>query len=93
MLVARVYLKHPGQAKEAEDQLRAAVQEDRHNAEAFYLLGTLYEAAGTDDRAEMMFRKALAIDPRHHAARAKLGGTATAERPHRGVLGRLFGRS
>ena len=93
MLAARVYLKHPERAKEAEDELRAAVQEDRHNAEAFYLLGTLYEAAGTHDRAEMMFRKALAIDPRHLAARAKLGGTATAERPDRGVLGRLFGRS
>ena len=92
MLAARAYLKYPGYAKEAEDELRAAVQEDRHNAEALLLLGTLYETAGSHDRAEMMFRKALAIDPRHLAARAKLGGAATVE-PDRGVLGRLFGRS
>ncbi len=93
ILKAKAYLKEPRWRKVAEEELRAAVQEDRSNADAYYLLGTLYKAEGAQDWAKAMFRKVLALQPRHARALVELGPEPTEERPLGGLLKRLLTRS
>lgn len=98
ILKARVYLLDSSRRKEAEEELRAAVWEDRDNAEAYYLLGTLYKAGGTETRARSMFRRALALEPRHPGALEELEEmdvleAATEEVPQEGFFKRLIHRS
>jgi Flp pilus assembly protein TadD len=49
--------------KRAEETLRAAVQEEPGDAEAYRLLGKLYEERGLRTRATSMFRRVLELKP------------------------------
>ncbi len=89
ILKAKIYLRDSSRKKEAEEELRAAVWEDRDNAEAYYLLGRLYMAAGTETRARSMFRRVLALDPDHSGALAKIGEAAE-NQPQEGFLKKLI---
>lgn len=72
LLRARIYLKNPKWQREAEEQLKALVREDPANAEAFFVLGQFYQAAGVTARAAAMFRRALNLKPRHAGALSEL---------------------
>jgi hypothetical protein len=72
LLRARVYLQHPGWTRQAEEELRLALQEDEQNAEAQYLLGTLFQGAGMLRRAAAHYRSALAARPDYRDAKMRL---------------------
>jgi hypothetical protein len=89
LLRARVYSRNPKWRKDAEQELMEVTRADPANAEAYFLLGTLYKEAGVASRATAMFRKVLALKPRHAGALAELGGAPGAEGPG-GLLKRLL---
>jgi len=72
VLLAEAYLKSPDSAKKAEQELLAALQEDSANADACFLLGTVYKSAGLPARARGMFEKALELKPGNRKARLEL---------------------
>ncbi|MCG6926323.1 MAG: DUF4388 domain-containing protein [Acidobacteria bacterium] len=63
LVLARCYLENPNWVKRAEETLRAAVQEEPGDAEAYRLLGKLYEERGLRTRATSMFRRVLELKP------------------------------
>ena len=54
--------------KEAEARCEALLREKPHQADAHYLLGIIREAAGNTRDAELMFRKAVYLQPDHYEA-------------------------
>jgi hypothetical protein len=88
VLLARAYLKNPNWVHRAEEILHKIVSESPQNGEAFFVLGTAYEAQGLRGRAEAMYRKTLEVRPLHRDAAARL--KAIAGTP---LLKKLFGRS
>ena len=72
VVLAQCYLKNPRWKKMAEDELLAAIQEDASNADAYYVLGTIYKAGALAGRAAAMFRRTLELKPRHTEAQAEL---------------------
>jgi curved DNA-binding protein CbpA len=74
LLRARIYARNAHWRREAEEQLKEIVAADPANSEAFFLLGELYDEAGLAGRAAAMFRKVLALKPRHAGALARLAG-------------------
>ena len=92
-LKAQCYLKNPHWQRQAEEELKAVVLQDPGFSEAYFLLGTIYRAAGANTRAATMFRKVLELKPRHAGAREELaaleGGPLP---PSSGLLGKLLGR-
>jgi curved DNA-binding protein CbpA len=91
VLISRCYLKNPNWKKDAEQELRAAIAEDPGNAEAHYLLGLSAKAAGAHKRARGLFRKVLALRPRHAGALAELGPAGGAG--GRGLVDKLLKRT
>jgi curved DNA-binding protein CbpA len=95
--LARAYLKNPHWLKRAEEQLQALLREDARNAEAYFLLGTLYKQGGLRSRAVSMFRKALEAKPDHEQAASELAALevqdAAPPQEGGGLLKKLFGRS
>jgi tetratricopeptide (TPR) repeat protein len=73
MLKGRVYAKNPKWLREAEEQFKQVLAAQPSNAEAYFLLGGVYKAAGVAVRAMAMFRRALEFKPRHAGALAELG--------------------
>jgi tetratricopeptide (TPR) repeat protein len=71
LLRAKVYLKHGGWARQAEEELRLALDEDE-SAEAHYLLGTLFQSEGLVRRAAAHYRQALALRPDYRDAKLRL---------------------
>ena len=93
LALARGYLKNPHWLKRAEEQLMSIVREEGQNAEAYFLLGTLYKQGGLRSRAVSMFRKALEAKPDHEQAAAELAGLAHEEATapeSGGLLKKLF---
>ena len=74
LLRARIYAKNAHWRREAEEQLKEILAADPSNSEAYFLLGELYDEAGLAGRAAAMFRKVLALKPRHAGALARLAG-------------------
>jgi hypothetical protein len=97
LALARSYLKNPHWLKRAEEVLQAITRDDPRNAEAFFLLGTLYKQGGLRSRAASMLRRALELKPEHEQAAAELAGLpvepAAAPVESGGILKKLFGRS
>jgi curved DNA-binding protein CbpA len=89
LLRAKVLLKNPKWRKDAEQELLSLIKADPANAEAHFLLGTLYKREGVAARATAMFRKVLSLKPRHAGALAELGGSPRAEGPG-GLLKKLL---
>jgi curved DNA-binding protein CbpA len=72
MLRARIYAKNPSWLNDARQELLAITEADPTEAEAYYLLGQVYRQGGSKPAAAAMFRKVLALKPRHAGARAVL---------------------
>ena len=92
VLSAQALLQSEGR-RAAEEELKAALQEDRGNFDAHYLLGTIYKAGGANALAAASFHRVLDLQPRHAealAALAELEGGREAEKPKAsGLLGFL----
>lgn len=92
VLRAEARLKSGEGRRAAEAELKAAIDEDPGNAEAHFLLGTIYRAGGANALAAASFRKALALRPRYKEALAELLALEPAQGPETGgVLRRLLG--
>jgi TolA-binding protein len=68
LLLATAYSKNPKWLREAETVLLELVKDEPKNAEAHYLLGTIYSRS-LKARAAAMFDKALELNPDHKRAR------------------------
>lgn len=91
VLRAQALLKDPDDPRAAEEELKAAIAEDPTNADAYFVLGTIYKASGAHVLAASQFRKVLALRPRHAAAIVALAETPSQEPKTRGLLKKLFG--
>jgi len=58
-------------------ELEKLLKKDPKMAEAYYLIGTVWEKADKKDDAKKNYEKALGIDPYHHWAKKKLKGLAS----------------
>jgi len=61
-----------GRLDEAEAQLTALLSENPDSADGHYRLGLIYQSRGDPVHARAEWRKAVALDPMHAAARQKL---------------------
>jgi chemotaxis protein methyltransferase WspC len=68
LLLQAFQLADQGHMKEAEARCEALLREKAHQADAHYLLGIIREAAGNTRDAELMFRKAVYLQPDHYEA-------------------------
>src|SRR6476659_770182 len=72
-----VILLRVGRWDEAQDALLSALKlESFHYAEASYNLGRVYSARGENDLAIREWRRAISVDPAHHAAAQALASFA-----------------
>lgn len=67
VLSAQALLQTEGR-RAAEEELKAALNEDRGNFDAHFLLGTIYRAGGASALAAASFRRVLDLKPRHTEA-------------------------
>lgn len=65
VLLARAYARTPDWAKQAEELLLAAVQQDPSHVEAHFHLGVIYRSQGLRGRAAKSFRRVLELAPGH----------------------------
>lgn len=72
VLKAQALLKGEGGRRAAEEELKAALEEDRGNFDAHFALGTIYKAGGANALASASFRRVLDLKPRHTGAQAAL---------------------
>jgi tetratricopeptide (TPR) repeat protein len=94
VLKAEALLKGEGGRRAAEEELKAALEEDRGNAEAHFLLAKIYKAGGAHALAAASLRRVLALQPRHSEAVAELaslGGAPEQEEKKPGGFRKLFG--
>ena len=76
-----VVLLRTGRWDEAQEALVSALRlENFRYAEASYNLGRVYAARGQNDLAEREWRRVLAIDPQHDAAKQALANAGNEER-------------
>ena len=76
-----VMLLRLGRWDEAQEALVSALQfENFRYSEASYNLGRVYAARGQNDLAAREWRRALLIDPQHHAAKQALANVGNEER-------------
>jgi curved DNA-binding protein CbpA len=80
LLLARCYLKNPKWARRAEETLNQVTRDDPQEAEAWALLGGIYEGKGMRARALSMYRKTLELKPDHESA-ARYVSAQPAEEP------------
>lgn len=92
-------LADQGQLKEAVAACESVLSEHSDSAQAHYLMGLLCESMGDDPRAELMFRKAVYLEPNHEEALVhlslqaeRLGNSGDAE-AYRRRLKRISERS
>ncbi len=94
VLNAQALLQTEGR-RAAEEELKAALEEDRGNFDAHYALGTIYKAGGANVLAAASFRRVLDLKPRHPEALealASLEGDQAGSQKASGLLG-FFKRS
>lgn len=91
VLSAQALLQTEGR-RAAEEELKAALQEDRGNFEAHFVLGTMYRAGKANALAAASFRRVLDLKPRHAEALealAALEGESAGKPKPTGLLGFL----
>jgi Flp pilus assembly protein TadD len=95
VLRAQALLKGEGGRRAAEEELKAALQEDRGNAEAHFFLGTIYQGGGATALAAAAYKRALDLKPRYAEALQALAmlETGGAEGPKSPGLRGFFKRS
>jgi curved DNA-binding protein CbpA len=84
-LLGTTQARNPRLRKQAEENLQKAIDLSPTSANAYVMLGSLYERAGTLDRAREMYRRALQWDPENALAKKALEGETPAKK------GGLFG--
>jgi curved DNA-binding protein CbpA len=90
VLRAEARLKSGEGRRAAEAELKAAIDEDPGNADAHFLLGTIYKSGGAHSLAAAAFRRTLALKPRHAGALAEIQALP-GEEPRKPGLRRFFG--
>jgi len=101
VLKAQAHLKSEGGRRAAEEELRAALEEDKGNIEAHFCLGNIYKSGGANVLAKGAFERVLALKPRHAGALqalASLEGAPASDTPPKAPskisgLRKLFGGS
>ena len=97
LLLAQCYMKNPNWVRRAEEQLQLIVAKEPSNAEAHYILASIYKAGGLKNRALTFLRKVVELKPEHEQAQADLAELTMPtepETPHNeGLLKKLFGKS
>jgi len=98
LVLARCYVENPNWVKRAEEMLQAVVREEPEAAEAYRLLGKLYEERGLRSRATSMLRRVLELTPDDTSAAEALARIAPREEPTPpeeggGFLRKIFRRS
>jgi tetratricopeptide (TPR) repeat protein len=95
ILRAQALLKGEGGRRAAEEELKAALQEDRGNAEAHFFLGTIYQGGGAKALAAAAYKRALDLKPRYPEALQALATLETGgpDEPKSPGLRGLFKRS
>lgn len=83
LVLAQAYMHNPKWLHRGEELLRGVVKDDPLNAEAYYLLGTIYKTGGLPTRAATMFRKVLEVRPGHKPASDELLALEKAPPPPR----------
>lgn len=68
-----------GEPQKAETYLDAAIKQDPGNASFYRAKGTLYEKMQEPSKAEEMYKKALAVDPKDFLAQYNLGNLKLVE--------------
>jgi len=66
----------PGQRRTAFAEIRQAIRIAPHEPQPQYVLGTLYHALGSRNRARQAYRRTLRLDPQHAGAQQGLGHLA-----------------
>lgn len=79
VLKAQALLKGEGGRRAAEEELKAALEEDRGNIEAHFALGHIYKSGGANALAAAAFKRVLALKPRHSGALSALDGLGDAD--------------
>lgn len=67
MLGSVLITAEPGYPKEAEEVLKAAIQIDPNNSDAYHNLGVVYNTVGRYEEAEECFKRAYSLKPTNHA--------------------------
>jgi tetratricopeptide (TPR) repeat protein len=98
ILLAKAYQKNPKWVKRAEDQLQTVIREDPNNADAHFLLGSIYKTSGLKSRALHSFERVLELKPEHEQAaseRAELQPDGAGQQPGSGggLLKKFFGKT
>jgi tetratricopeptide (TPR) repeat protein len=83
LVLAQAFVQNPKWLRRGEEVLRTALKDDPKNADAYYLLGTIYKTGGLLTRAASMFRKALDVHPGHQPATDELAALEKAPPPPR----------
>ena len=95
VLRAQALLKGEGGRRAAEEELKAALEEDRSNAEAHFVLGTIYQGGGAKGLAAAAYKRALDLKPRYAEAAEALAAlqAGAVGQPRTPGLRGLFKRS
>ena len=95
VLRAQALLKGEGGRRAAEEELKAALEEDRSNAEAHFVLGTIYQGGGAKALAAAAYKRALDLKPRYAEAAEALAAlqAGAVGKPRTPGLRGLFKRS
>jgi tetratricopeptide (TPR) repeat protein len=97
LLLAQCYMKNPNWVRRAEEQLQLIVAKEPSNAEAHYILASIYKAGGLKNRALTFLRKVVELKPEHEQAQADLAELTMPTEPetpqNEGLLKKLFGKS
>jgi cytochrome c-type biogenesis protein CcmH/NrfG len=91
---AKTLLQTPNGDRLAEAELREATAEDPGNAEAWALLGSVFEARGVAPLAISAYKRALILESRNAQAREGIQRLSSKSAPPASAspLRRLFGR-
>jgi hypothetical protein len=87
LLLARAYAKNPKWLKRGERILQTILEDDPQNADAYFLLGTIYKAGGLQTRATGAFKKVLELQPGHKQAQDELQAVEPAPSPKKRWFG------
>ena len=79
-----------GETREAEAELRAALEEDSRSVEAHFALGQLYRDQGLLSRSASHLRIVLSLQPTHPGAQEALQAVAPPPSPPPRLVSRLL---